>query len=72
MMGLVVDHQDVAGVGHLPQHFPDIGFIALGPTLVHALLLGNLLFGFPVQDMPVVDQDPALAELLDQARRARC
>ena len=67
MMGLVVDHQDVPGIGHLAQHFPNIGFIALGPTLVYALLLGNLLFAFPVQHVPVVNQDPALAKLLNQA-----
>ena len=69
MMGLVVYDQYVLGIGQVPEDIPDVSLIAPGTSFVHSLLLGDLLVGLPVQNMPVPDNDLGLPEEILEAWR---
>ena len=68
VMRLVVDDQDVPGARHVAEHVADIGFVALGSTLVDATFAGDLLVRLPIERVPVADRHLALAQLVKQSR----
>ncbi len=70
MVRLVIDNHQIACIGHFTQHFARISLFALDSSLVHAALLGYLLFAIPVQDMPVSYEHTALTQLVPEVPSA--
>ena len=71
-MSLVVDDQDVLRRRHVVEYSAHVSLVTLRPAFIHTALPANLLFAFPVQLVPVVDQHSAgltLPELVFEARR---
>ncbi len=66
MVCLIVDDQDVLGIGHLSQYLTGVGFIAFGPPFIHTPALFDGLLAVPRQRLPVGDQHLALAQLVHQ------
>ena len=66
---LVIDDNNVLCICHLAQHFPHIGFITLGTTLINALTFGNGFVCFPRQCLPVGNHNLALTQFIHQTDR---
>ena len=66
---LVVNDQNVAGVGHFAQHLTCICLVAFRASLVHAAALGNGLLTVPGQCLPVGDHDLTLVQLVHETHR---
>ena len=68
-MGLVVDDQNVCRIREFAEHFLYVGFVAFCAALVHASSLLDLRVGFPIECMPIPNDDPALPQHLSQRNR---
>jgi len=63
---LVVDHHQVAGIGHGAQHLAGVGLVGQGAALVHAAPPPDLLAGLPGEAMPVDHEDAPLAQAVGE------
>jgi len=64
MVSFVVDNDDVLGGSHVFKDLADVCFVAKRAALVHGLLFGDALFGFPIEFVPVANENFALAEFV--------
>ena len=65
VVGLVVKDEYVPRARHVAEQVADIGFRALGTTLVDAAPSLDLLCRLPVERMPVAHENLALAQRLE-------